>query len=767
MGSILVRNGKILVNGGKFLIQEDSQETPPSPGPTGLATSSITDTSVSLSWNSLSGATNYVIEGRVSGGNYSVWGTTTITSLDVNSLSPGTTYDWRVKATVSGSDTLYSDGPQFSTTGTAPSGSVHLAKPFPYYEALEVDTSLAEITLDFKDGVKWGGTVSAELRTVGGTLVHTFGSGDRSIGGHWNQLATFTNFPTLTAGESYSLVITSGSIQDLISSNNWAGFALGDYTFNMVKSSYNEIYVSPTGNDSNDGLSTGNPKLTLSGAWAIAGADSRINLAAGTYRMVDVTLSAKTNNQNPVIIQGAGKNNTFLKGSQVLTGWTNTTGNIWKTSLDATGFESQACWDDGVHLTQIGVTSIYHVGGGGSEQYLTPQGTDENDLVQGSFYHKASSNEIFVWLSDDSDPNSSLMEAGRSTWVLETRDVSGLVIKDLTIEHTGNDNRGTNGCLKPGPRQRITNCNIRYSTFQNFRITSSCFYLEIDNCDISYAGDVGVDANGGTHSPSSPKRYFLFRDNEVHNNNYRGFDYAWHSGGFKLIPAMYQTVVDGNNCYENHGPNIWYDHPFAENLIQNNIVTGHTDSNKLGQGIFYEVSEAYNEDWGAVIRNNLVKDTHRQGIYVSASQDAEVYNNTITASWTPLVLHGMPRNSGAHVYKLLNNTAYDNIIENKTGATGSYTVIYTGNDTDGNPVFGNSVDGNFYNTAYSGSSPNAVLAITTNSNYGGTDTGVGSGSTACGKGFECTGLSGDAQFVDRINFQLQGGSPAAGKGYLG
>lgn len=737
------------------------------PGPTGLAVSSIDDDSATFSWSSLSGATSYTVEAKPqTGESYMILGQTSGTSFTHNLLDTGTDYDWRLKAVVSGSETQYSIGPQFSTTGTASANTPYLMLPHPFYSELEVDHNRTTISLEFKDPIKIGGSPSIVLKNYGGATIKTFGGGEMSVGGHWNHTLELTGI-SFSQNETYSLVISSGSIQDSASGTNWPGLSQNEYVFTTTKSSYNEIYVSPSGSDSNSGLTAGSPKLTLEGAWAIAGADSRINLAAGVYRQIDVTLSAKTNHRNPIIIKGAGKSQTFIRGSQVLTGWTNVSGNKWKTSLSASGFNSQQCWHNGVHLIQWGANvSRYN---SGTENYLDDQGTDENDMIQGSFYHKASTNEIFVWLSDDSNPNSSLMEASRATWVLETRDVEGLVMQDLTIEHDGNDNRGTCGIIKPGARQKFTNLNVKYGSFQNFRITSNNPYLQIEYCDISYAGDVGVDANNSETSVNTQRCYFSFNNNTIHNNNYRNFDYSWHSGGFKMIPGMFRVSVWDNVLYENHGPNIWYDYPLGENLIQGNKVTAHTDTSKYGQGIFYEISDNLTGDWSVVVRNNLVINTHRQGIYISASSDAEVYNNTVVGSWAPMVIHGMPRQNGAGTidFKLNNNTVFNNIIENRSGAVGVYTILYVGNDSGGNPSTGNSINGNFYNTGYSNSTGTAALAIVTSTGYGGTDFGVGSGSSACGKGYECDGLNGDADFVDRVDFQLPVDSPALGKGYLG
>jgi hypothetical protein len=66
---------------------------------TGLAATSITNTSATLSWNSLSGATSYVVEYRLAGAaTWTALATTVGTSVSLTGLTQNTQYEWRVKA---------------------------------------------------------------------------------------------------------------------------------------------------------------------------------------------------------------------------------------------------------------------------------------------------------------------------------------------------------------------------------------------------------------------------------------------------------------------------------------------------------------------------------------------------------------------------------------------------------------------------------------------------------------------------------------------
>jgi Metallo-peptidase family M12/Secretion system C-terminal sorting domain/Fibronectin type III domain len=85
--------------------------------PGGLAASSITSSSATLSWAAVSGAANYTVEYKAaSSGTWIVAGTVSTTSFNLTGLAASTVYDWRVKANCS---TGYGQA-QFTTTPPSP-----------------------------------------------------------------------------------------------------------------------------------------------------------------------------------------------------------------------------------------------------------------------------------------------------------------------------------------------------------------------------------------------------------------------------------------------------------------------------------------------------------------------------------------------------------------------------------------------------------------------------------------------------------------------
>lgn len=93
--------------------------------PTGLAASAITNTTATVSWNAVASALSYDVDYKAASSGTWINAATATTSLSVNlaSLSQGTLYDWRVKATCSGGSGNYVQS-QFTTTApcNAPSG---------------------------------------------------------------------------------------------------------------------------------------------------------------------------------------------------------------------------------------------------------------------------------------------------------------------------------------------------------------------------------------------------------------------------------------------------------------------------------------------------------------------------------------------------------------------------------------------------------------------------------------------------------------------
>src|SRR6185436_11899341 len=91
--------------------------------PTGINTSSITNTTALFSWTAVPGAVNYNFQYRVLGDPNWTWtGWTTTNSYNASLLAPGTTYEWQVQTVCSGGGTSPMSGSIIFTTTTLTCG---------------------------------------------------------------------------------------------------------------------------------------------------------------------------------------------------------------------------------------------------------------------------------------------------------------------------------------------------------------------------------------------------------------------------------------------------------------------------------------------------------------------------------------------------------------------------------------------------------------------------------------------------------------------
>jgi hypothetical protein len=121
-------NALFATGGARVSIVSSLGCTPPSGGgscgtPSGLAASSITTTSATLSWAAVSGASSYNVQYRVNG--TTTWTTVsaTATTTSVSGLSAATTYQYQVQAVCSGTSGSYSATSTFTTATSTSCGT--------------------------------------------------------------------------------------------------------------------------------------------------------------------------------------------------------------------------------------------------------------------------------------------------------------------------------------------------------------------------------------------------------------------------------------------------------------------------------------------------------------------------------------------------------------------------------------------------------------------------------------------------------------------
>lgn len=155
--------------------------TPPSTScgtPAGLSSSSITSSSATVSWGSVSGATSYNVQYKLSSS--STWTTTTstTTSKSLTGLAASSTYNYQVQAVCTSGSSAYSAASSFTTSGTG--GIVYCA------------SNGNSQTYEYIDLVSLG-TISR--------------SSGADAGGYYNGTASSTN---VSQGSNYTITTSAG-----------------------------------------------------------------------------------------------------------------------------------------------------------------------------------------------------------------------------------------------------------------------------------------------------------------------------------------------------------------------------------------------------------------------------------------------------------------------------------------------------------------------------------------------------------------------------
>ena len=406
----------------------------------------------------------------------------------------------------------------------------------------------------------------------------------------------------------------------------------------------------PKAKDVNPGSSE-LPLKTITAAAAKAKVGDTVLIATGTYREMILLLQSGASPQSSITFRALPGADVIIKGSDPVSGWVRHNSNIWK----KTGWEinSQQVFVDELPLQQLGETCPLNVQFFENKPLLPPVGEGVKDIQPGTFYYSESDKTLFIRLMDDGDPNVHLVEAAVRDFIIPPLKLDYITLEGLHFAHSNLTSKGLiMGMVNVwGHFWTIADCTFNYGDFAGISIIGEGH--KITNCKFNHNGNLGISINGSdeTHKwapvANRPSQNILLSGNETSYNNYRKFELSWQHGGIKAAVSCNGITVTQHKALANYGAGIWFD------LHCRNInISRSTVSNNL-VGIGYEISDQ------AVIANNLVSGNEYQGIYVSASNDVEVVNNTLDNNGFGIVVHGLPR---AEHPTLNNNRIINNII---------------------------------------------------------------------------------------------------------
>jgi hypothetical protein len=305
---------------------------------------------------------------------------------------------------------------------------------------------------------------------------------------------------------------------------------------------------------------------------------------------------------------------------------------------------------------------------------------NKDQVDGGRFYLDHANGRLYF----SEDPTGRKVEATVAAVAFESA-APDVLIKNITIEkYASVAGRGAVQA-KGATGWTIENCEMRLNSGEGIEVGTGS---SVRGCDIHHNGQLGISGAGSN---------VLIENNRIWANNIRGFDFGWEAGGVKIVQSNGVTFR-GNNVHDNVGPGLWCDINCRNVVYENNLIERNHDS-----GILHEIS------FSAVIRNNVVRHNgiaHKVwfwggDIVISASQDVDVYGNslTVSAGGCGIVLIDQGREiRGGGKYKTRYNTVHQNemTFEGTACAGGAsdtepgdenYTII-----TDGNNRF----DGDIY-----------------------------------------------------------------------
>jgi len=402
----------------------------------------------------------------------------------------------------------------------------------------------------------------------------------------------------------------------------------------------NIIFASPAGNDANSGATTNAPKTLPGSITAALGANSKVLLMDGVYRM---SLSIPAGN-SMLILQALNQGKAVISGSMLVTNWTESAGgyytlpwtNKWK--LGNNGFGNWTAYNDRIEMVFVdGIRLLQKCDAEGN-----PVAT--NTLSAGMFTVDET-NQIITFLT----PAEVTLTATTKVEVA-MRNVNGLatslaplvtihsrdnlVLRGLVFQHAA-------GCVKNGPALTISGAVgaegssqllIEDCTFQN----NNAIGFEITSYNNVTLRRVDSSNNGARGGGFYDVRNALVEDCAFNGNNWRCF------------PNNVGNDAAGFKIYDGFTSDSWY-HYSSSNLVflrcafKTNLCVGYWEDTAGYDTTLASCLFENNEQGGVdseitpgplVITNCVIRRNGVWGVMMYGSPGGKIVNSTIYGTRT-------------------------------------------------------------------------------------------------------------------------------------
>jgi hypothetical protein len=370
-------------------------------------------------------------------------------------------------------------------------------------------------------------------------------------------------------------------------------------------------YVSPTGSDSNTGLSTGGAFKSISKAATIAAAGDVVLIAPGTYRETVELIKSGTADK-PITFKAMQPGTVIIDGADPMSGWTREgTGSLYTSAWDKDFFYdgTRRYRGDGTEAHMYAEQFFFR------GQPLT-QVLSKDKLTANTFYVNWDTNTVTVNLNGANPNQETVYGSTRQRLFLAKPNTSYgkfITVEGITFQHSATF--AQQSAVRTADGWRVIDCKVEYVEGQGLGVYG--VDVLVLGTQVSYSGQLGF----GGQAKSS-----LLMNNISDHNNASMWDAGWESGGGKFTRTDGLYVLN-HETFANNGISFWLDISnlnytvdngnFHDNVgvVQNGAYTG--------IGVMFEINSG-----DGVIENSRFYNNTGAGLVLAESPHVTIQNNT-------------------------------------------------------------------------------------------------------------------------------------------
>jgi hypothetical protein len=420
----------------------------------------------------------------------------------------------------------------------------------------------------------------------------------------FDEFEAFTLVPSIPSATPTASSVPTPPPTDLpeVRSDPGAG-TVGDADYAVPSGA---IFVSPEGLDNASG-SESSPFADLADAILAAPSGATIVLRAGSYHGSFILPKHKR-----LTVQPYPGEEVWLDGSRIVEGW-DKTANAWVKSGWDVRFDSSPTYSrgkpDGTAPGWQFVNPDYPMAAHPDQVWIDDTAQKQvaslKKLVAGSFYVDYDAEKLYL----GSDPGGAVVRASDTVKAI-TISGNGDVVRGIGIRRFSPSVPDIGAVAISGEGVRLEKVTIIDSATTGLAIFSS--NVSIVDVTISRSGMLGAQASTADGLVASGLL--------VTDNNTEHFNRAPVSGGFKIHKSR-DVSVTGSAFLRNRGNGLWFDESVYDmTVVTNDIV------DSVGNGLVIELSAK------ALVADNIIVRSEKDGILVSDSGHVEIWNNTLSGN---------------------------------------------------------------------------------------------------------------------------------------